>query len=61
MTDRIIAILSIIGLVVFTCVLIGFVRELDLSVIIILCLIIAIHDFWATFRDQNNNANQNGG
>jgi hypothetical protein len=61
MTDRIIAILSIIGLVVFTSVLIGFVRELDLSVVIILCLIIAVHDFWSTFRDQNNNANQNGG
>ena len=56
MTDKILAILSFVGLIAFTAVVIGFVKELDLAVVIIICLLVGIYDFWATFRSKGRDS-----
>jgi len=52
--------LSIAALFAFTLIVIIFVRELDLAVVILICLLIGCYDFWSTFRDQKNRTNGDG-
>ena len=54
MIDKVLAVLSLSALAAFTGVVIVFVRELDLAVVIVICLLIGAYDFWATFRDRKN-------
>jgi divalent metal cation (Fe/Co/Zn/Cd) transporter len=60
MLDKIFAVLSIAALFAFTLIVIIFVRELDLAVVILICLLIGCYDFWSTFRDQKNRTNGDG-
>ena len=53
--DKVLAVLTIVGLIAFTGIVVGFVREPDLFAVVVMCILIAIHDFWTTFRDANNN------
>ena len=48
MADNVIAVLSMLVLAVFAGILVGYVREFDLALIIVLCLTMGMHDFWAT-------------
>ena len=59
MLDKILAVLSLATLLAFTLSVIIFVRELDLAVVILLCILIGCYDFWSTFRDQRDRANGN--
>ena len=54
MTDKVLATLSMAALILFTSVVVVFVRELDLAVVIIICLSIGIYDFWVTLRNKRN-------
>ena len=56
-TDKILAVISIVGLVLFTGVVVVFVRELDLAMVILLCLAMGANDFRRTFRNRANGAN----
>lgn len=60
MIDKILAVLSLSALVAFTGVVVGFVRELDLAMVIGICLLIGAHDFWTTFRNQKNGTQKQG-
>jgi hypothetical protein len=60
MLDRILAVLSLAALLGFTLIVVVFVRELDLAVVILICLLIGCHDFWSTFKKQRDRANGNG-
>jgi hypothetical protein len=50
MTDKILALLSFTGLATFLSVVVVFVRELNLSIVIIGVLALAGFDFWNSFR-----------
>ncbi len=56
-TDKILAVISVLGLAAFTGVVVVFVRELDLATVIIICLAIGAYDFWRTFRRTGNGSN----
>ncbi len=60
MLDRILAALSLAALLGFTLIVVVFVRELDLAVVILICLLIGCYDFWSTFKAQRDRANGNG-
>ena len=60
MLDKILAVLSLTALLAFTLIVVLYVRELDLAIVILICLLIGCYDFWSTFRDQKNRANGNG-
>ncbi|MDJ0894669.1 MAG: hypothetical protein QNJ92_05970 [Alphaproteobacteria bacterium] len=53
-TDRILAVISILGLMAFTGVVVVFVRELDLAMVVLLCLAMGANDFWRTFKNGAN-------
>ena len=57
-TDKVLAILSFAILIAFTGIVVFFVRELDLAVVVLMCLSIGMYDFWTTLRAKNN-ANNN--
>ena len=60
MTDKVLAVLSFVGLTIFTGIVVVFVRELDLAVVVLMCIAIGMYDFWTTLRakdNANNNAN----
>ncbi len=50
MLDRVLAVLSMAGLIAFTGVVVVFVREPDLTVVVVLCLLMGVYDFWTTLR-----------
>ena len=50
MTDRFLAALSLAGLAAYFAILIGFVPELDLTVVIVVCFLLATYDFWRELR-----------
>lgn len=54
MTDRLIAIVAMVGLTLFTGVLVVIVKEIDLALVIVICLAMGIYDFWSTLRAANN-------
>jgi hypothetical protein len=54
MLDRILAFLAMLLLVAFLSVVVVFVKEIDLTVVIVLGLLIGIFDFWTTLRAKNN-------
>jgi hypothetical protein len=54
MIDKVLAVLSLSALLVFTGIVVVFVRELDLAVVIVICLLIGAYDFWATLRKRKN-------
>jgi hypothetical protein len=56
MTDRIVAAISMLALIAFVAVVVGFVRELDLAIVVILCLAIGVYDFWTSFRNGTGKA-----
>ena len=53
-TDTVLAILSFVALIIFTGIVVVFVRELDLAIVVIMCLLIGINDFWMNFRAKRN-------
>ena len=53
MLDKFLATISILMLFAFMSVLVGFVKELDLTLVIVVGLLIAIHDFWTTFSRRS--------
>ncbi len=55
-TDRILAIISILGLILFTGVVVVFVRELDLAMVVLLCMAMGANDFWRTFKNDADGA-----
>ena len=57
-TDKILATLSLLGLIIFTGIVVVFVRELDLAIVVLMCLGIGVYDFWTTVRDAQNAQNQ---
>ncbi len=64
MTDKVLAALSFLGLIGFTGIVVVFVREIDLAIVVLMCLAMGIYDLWSTFRDKsgataNDNANGN--
>ena len=58
MLDKVIAIVSVAALVAFTAVVVVFVKELDLAIVVVLCLLMACYDFWTTLRRQKNEGNE---
>ncbi|TWG63598.1 hypothetical protein [Aminobacter sp. J44] len=46
MTDRLLALISLIGLALFLCVVPIWVPSLDLIVLAVLCFLLAAFDFW---------------
>ncbi len=52
MTDRLLAIASLAALALFTGVVVVFVKEIDLMLVVLLCLMMGVYDFWTTFRKQ---------
>jgi hypothetical protein len=57
MLDKILAVLSRAALAGFVAIVVGFVRELDLTVVVLICVLIACYDFWTTFRDRKDRTN----
>jgi hypothetical protein len=55
MTDRILSILALAGFSAFLFILAWWVRELDLTIVIIVGVAMAAYDFWRlAFRSDNN-------
>ena len=52
--DRILAVLSIVGLIAFMGVVTVFVNEIDLWIVVVLVLLMAAYDFWRTLRSQGD-------
>lgn len=46
MMDRIIVVIALIALAAFTGIIVGYVREPDLTVTIVMMVAFAFHDFW---------------
>ena len=61
MMDRVLASISMAALVAFIGIVVVFVKEIDLALIVILCLAIGIHSFWTDLRGKNNNNANNAG
>ncbi len=57
MLDKIFAILSLIMLTAFVGVVVGFVREVDLAIVILVVVLMASYDFWKTLRNGNGRKN----
>lgn len=55
MTDKILAILALATMIAFLGVVVLFVPDLDLLVVVLFVSVLAIYDFWRTFRDRRNN------
>ena len=61
MSDEILAALSFAGLAAFLMVVVVYVREIDLSIVIIGVLVLAAYDFWTTLRKpKTTNASSDG-
>jgi len=52
MTDKIMAILSLATMISFLGVVVLFVPDLDLILVVLFVSVLAIYDFWRTFRDR---------
>jgi hypothetical protein len=46
MLDRIIIAIALLALIGFTGIMVGYVREPDLTVVIVMMVAFALHDFW---------------
>lgn len=53
MMDKIFAAISLITLFAFVGVVLGFVAELDLTIVVVIVLLMATYDFWKTLRNGN--------
>ena len=54
MMDKVFAALSLIMLTAFVGVVVGFVREVDLAIVILVVVLMASYDFWKTLRNGND-------
>lgn len=61
MTDRLLATLSMAALIAFLGIVVVFVKEIDLGLIVILCLAIGIYDFWTDLRTRNDDGPNGAG
>ncbi len=55
--DRIIAPVAMVSLIVFMGVLVGYVREPDLAIIVIVVLGFGVYDFWRTLKMDSAKSN----
>lgn len=55
MMDKIFAAISLITLIAFVGVVVGFVREVDLAIVIVVVVLMATYDFWKTLWGGNGN------
>lgn len=59
MIDAILSMLALAGLIVFLFILAWWVREVDLTIVILIGIAMAAYDFWrSVFRRRNNNNNR---
>ncbi len=58
MIDRVIATLAIATLILFTGVVVVIVKEIDLAIVVVICLAMGIYDFWSTLRAAKNGDRQ---
>ncbi len=56
MTDKIIAVASLLGLIAFMGVVVWFVNEPDLWIVVIVVLVMASYDFWVSLWKSNKGA-----
>jgi len=61
MLDKLLAGLSMIALILFLGIIIWFVREPDLTLIIVIPVGIAIYAVWTSFREKPDNGNGGNG
>jgi hypothetical protein len=57
MLDRVLAFLSMLLLVLFLGVIVVFVKEIDLTVVLVLSVIVGIVDFWGQLHPKDEPAN----
>jgi hypothetical protein len=57
MMDKIFAVGSLITLFAFVGVVLGFVAEVDLTIVVVIVLLMATYDFWKTLWGGNGNGN----
>ncbi len=57
MMDKIFAAFSLIMLFAFVGVVLGFVAEVDLTIVVVIVLLMATFDFWKTLWRGNGNGN----
>lgn len=50
MLDKILATISLLMLIAFMGTVIGFVKEINLTVVVVIVLAMAIYDFWRTLK-----------
>lgn len=53
MMDKIFAAFSLLTLFAFVGVVLGFVGEVDLTIVVVIVLLMATYDFWKTLRNGN--------
>jgi len=58
MIDKLMAILGLASLIAFLAVVAWFVPDIDLIVVIVVVSLLAIYDFWRTFRERGNGASK---
>lgn len=61
MLDKILVLISMIALIVFCGVVVGYVREPDLFVVVALVLALASHDFWISVFSKEQPTTLEGG
>lgn len=54
MIDKIIAITSLLMLIGFMSIVASYINEPDLWVVVVIVLVMAVYDFWRTFRSNGN-------
>jgi len=60
MMDKIFAAVSLIALFAFVGVVLGFVAEVDLTIVVVVVLLMATYDFWKTlWRGKGNDNGKN--
>lgn len=52
MLDKILATISLLALISFMGIVVVYVKELDLTIVIVVVLIMATYDFWITFHNK---------
>jgi hypothetical protein len=54
MTDRLLAFIALAGFIAFTTVMIVYVQRLDLSIVVVICLLMAAYDLLSfSFKSKN--------
>ena len=55
-TDKILAVLSLAAFVVFTGIVVWWVREIDLIIVVVAVVFMAAYDFWKGAGQRNDNS-----